>query len=86
MFIFADLDRARGFLCQSDAFTRRLGPFELQARMKSDRPVSEKEFLSFAAGCALAWDKHEQTGLEAIIRNLETRLQKYRSFSQRKFF
>jgi hypothetical protein len=79
MILFADLDQARALLSRSDAFTSRLGSFERQARMKSVHPVSEKEFLAFAAGCALPWERQEQDHLKTVIRNIELRLQKYRS-------
>jgi hypothetical protein len=79
MILFSDLDQDRALLGRSDDFTSRLGSFERQARMKSAHPVSENEFLAFAAACALPWEKQEQDHLKTVIRNIELRLQKYQS-------
>lgn len=56
---FASVSQARTVLSAKDAFVSRMSPFDRSARMKTDREVSETEFLRFAASAAMEWDPHE---------------------------
>ena len=50
---FATVPEARKLLSTRDAFVARMSPFDRSARMKTDREVSEAEYLAFAAAAAM---------------------------------
>jgi hypothetical protein len=62
---FATVTEARTLLAARDAFVTRMSPFDRSARMKTDRDVSEAEYLSFAASAALEWSPDEKRTVAA---------------------
>jgi len=59
LFSFATRRQARGALTAHDDFWVRLSPFDRSARMKTDRRISDEEFLAFLAAQALPWPLEE---------------------------
>ena len=59
-FLFASLEEGREILRARDGFIRRLSPFDRAARLKTDREVSETEFLNFVAGEVIEWDSADR--------------------------
>jgi len=75
--LFASAIEAQRMLSANDAFVARMSPFDRAARMKTNRAVSESEFLEFAASAALDWEQPEQGMIESAfleIRAAVTRL------------
>jgi len=72
---FASVTEAAAILGQKDDFIQRLSPFDRAARMKTDKPVSEEEFLRFVKANAAAWSELEQAKLEAAISALRPALE-----------
>ena len=64
---FATVSEGRNILTTRDDFIERLSPFDRAARMKTDREVSEKEFLEFVGQSVLAWTESEQKKLAAAL-------------------
>jgi hypothetical protein len=62
---FASAARAREILASPDAFVERMSGFDRAARLKTDRTVSEAEFLRFAASAALEWEDSEKRAISA---------------------
>jgi hypothetical protein len=71
---FATVEKARELLRSRDEFIQRLSPFDRCARLKTDRAVSEDQFLDFVAKSARPWESGEQKKLEAVASFLRTRL------------
>jgi len=71
---FATLDEGRRILGSSDDFVRSMSPFDLAARLKTPKSVSEQEFLAFAARSVLAWEEGEKRIVESAIQRLQPRL------------
>jgi hypothetical protein len=69
---------ARELLSSKDAFVERMSPFDRAARMKTDREVTESEFLEFAASAALDWEEAEIGALTAAYREIEDELKRLR--------
>jgi Domain of unknown function (DUF4157) len=67
---FATQSEGRQILTAKDEFIQRLGPFDRSARMKTDKAVSEEEFLQFVGRNVIDWTQEEaqrvQTAIEAI--------------------
>src|SRR5919197_5885540 len=72
---FASVTEAAAILGQKDDFIQRLSPFDRAARMKTDKPVSEEEFLRFVKTNAAAWSESEQAKVEAAIGALRPALE-----------
>jgi hypothetical protein len=72
--VFATAAQAKTVLQQRDKYIQQMSPFDRAARMKTDKVVSEKEFLAFAVRNILPWNKKEtakiQTALAGVKRGL----------------
>lgn len=67
---FASTAEAAEILGQKDDFIQRLSPFDRASRMKTDKSVSEEEFLAFLKTNVLAWNDAEQKKIEDAITAL----------------
>jgi hypothetical protein len=71
---FATVDEARALISTRDDFVERLSPFDRAARVKTDREVSESEFLGFVRTNVLAWDEGDKAKLGQVAADLGPRL------------
>ena len=72
---FASVTEAAAILGQKDDFIQRLSPFDRAARMKTDKSVSEEDFLRFVKANAAAWSESEQAKVEAAMSALRPALE-----------
>ncbi len=72
--VFATVEEAARILTAQDDFVRRMSPFDRAARMKTDRDVSEDEYLSFVGKSVLSWNSAEQQRIAAAYQEIETEL------------
>lgn len=73
---FASVTQGREILGRVDEYVRRMGPFDRMLRLKTARPVSEREFLDFAMENVLPWTAAEKLRVEAIVASLTAELEK----------
>jgi hypothetical protein len=71
---FASVGEGAEILGRKDDFIQRLSAFDRAARMKTDRPVSEDEFLKFVKRNVLTWNESEKTKIEAAIASIRPAL------------
>jgi len=71
---FASAAKAAEILGRKDEFIERLSPFDRAARMKTDRSISEDEFLKFVEGNVLTWNESEKAKIEAAIAGIRPAL------------
>lgn len=71
---FASVAEARKILTARDDFARRMSPFDRAARMKTDRSVSEEEYLGFVGENILDWDDQEKQQLVSAFEGLAPEL------------
>jgi hypothetical protein len=64
-------------LTQVDSFIENLSRFDRAARLKTDKDVSQEEFLRFVAKQTLAWDEAEKTKLIAVMKAVSERVAPY---------
>jgi hypothetical protein len=64
---FATQSEGRQILTAKDEFIQRLGPFDRSARMKTDKAVSEEEFLQFVGRNVIDWTPEEAERVQAAI-------------------
>jgi hypothetical protein len=68
---FASQSEGRQILVAKDDFIRRLSPFDRSARMKTNRSVSEDEFLEFIGRNVVDWTKEEIQTAQAAIDDIQ---------------
>ncbi len=71
---FVTADEGRKLLTTRDDFVRALSPFDRAARLKTDRDVSEKEFLEFVAQNVRDWTEAEKAALGTALDRLRAPL------------
>jgi len=72
---FATVSEAKNILTARDDFIERMSPFDRAARMKTNRDVSEKEFLQFAGQNVLAWTEPEKKEVASTLEGIQPALQ-----------
>jgi hypothetical protein len=75
--VLATVEQAKTVLGRKDEFVQRMSPFDRSARMKTDKVVSEKEYLAFVVSNILAWDKKETANIEAALAIVKRKLKKF---------
>ena len=70
--VFASEIEARTMLAARDEFIVRMSPFDRASRMKTDRDVSEAQFLEFVASAAEGWNRREKEKVESAFRAVKT--------------
>jgi hypothetical protein len=71
---FATVAEGRHVLTNRDEFIHALSPFDRSARLKTDRTVSETEFLQFIARSVLDWTPEEKQSVTSALSALEKKL------------
>jgi hypothetical protein len=75
---FASQSEGRKILAGKDEFIQRLSPFDRSARMKTDKAVSEEEFLEFVGRNAVDWTKEEMQTVQSAIEAIQPLLRDLR--------
>ncbi|MBN2180415.1 MAG: hypothetical protein JW715_00770 [Sedimentisphaerales bacterium] len=71
--VFAEVEQAKKRLTIKDDFIKSLSPFDRSARLKTDKFVSEKEFLEHLANQVQPWTVGETVRIRAIIKSIAKR-------------
>ena len=71
---FASVEEGAAILGAEDEFILRTSPFDRQARLRADRPVSREEHRAFAARCVLPWSPEERRRISDAVGGLGDRL------------
>lgn len=72
---FTSVDKGKEILMTRDDFIERLSPFDRAARMKTDKNISEREFLSFVGNNVLPWDEAEKQKVANAFRSIQPRIE-----------
>jgi hypothetical protein len=68
---FATQSEGRQILTKKDEFIQRLGPFDRSARMKTDKAVSEDEFLRFVKRNVIDWTEEERQTVQIAVEAIQ---------------
>lgn len=71
---FATIEEGRVVLGTRDDWVASFGPFDRQVRMRTREPVTNEQFLEFAAGEALAWSDDEMTKFTGVVESVGAKL------------
>jgi hypothetical protein len=72
---FATIDEGKKILTAQDDFVRRMSPFDRAARMRTDREVSEKEYLGFVGKNVLAWSDAQKQKITSALQSIRAKLE-----------
>lgn len=72
---FATIDEATKILTSRDDFVRRMSPFDRAARMKTDKDVSEREYIQFVGKNVLEWNDSEKRKITAAFLGISDTLE-----------
>lgn len=72
---FSTVDEGKQILTAQDDFVHRMSPFDRAARMKTDKDVSEKDYLEFVGKNVLAWTGAEQQKITTSFQGVRTELE-----------
>jgi len=68
---FATIQQANEILLKRDNFVEHMSPFDRAARMKTDKVVTEKEFLEFVGKNVLEWDDAEKEKITSALLGIQ---------------
>jgi hypothetical protein len=71
---FASVNEGQRILTAKDEFVRHLSPFDRSARMKTDKPVSEDEYLAFVGKNVAEWTTEEMRSVETALKEIQSRV------------
>ena len=72
---FASVSEGAEILGRKDDFIQRLSVFDRSARIKTDKPISEQEFLTFVQPNVVEWTEGEKRMIEAAITQIRPALE-----------
>lgn len=74
---FADVSDGRVALRKSDAFINSLSRFDKQARLKTKKDISTKQFLDFVSSHVREWKKDDRQKLRKVISEIRPKLARF---------
>lgn len=72
--VFAEPQQAREHLMEKDDFIKNLSPFDRSARLATDKPVTEEEFLKYVAEQILPWTDGEKKRIREMVESIANRV------------
>ncbi len=73
--VLATVEEARVILTSRDDFVQRMSPFDRAARMKTDKDVSEADYLEFVGENILPWTDAEKQKITSAFEGVQTGLE-----------
>lgn len=72
---YASVEEGKQLLTDGDDFVQRMSPFDRAARLKTDKDISEQEYLEFVGRNVLAWNEAEKEKLTAAFQGIQAELE-----------
>ncbi len=73
---FATVEEGKRVLTSRDDYVERMSAFDRAARLKTDRVVSEREYLEFVGKAVVAWEEAEKEKVYLAMEGVEEALKK----------
>jgi len=74
---FATINEAKEILSSRDDYIQSMSPFDRSSRMKTDRDISEKEYLEFIGNNVLDWSTIEKEKIISAFIGIQKSLETY---------
>jgi hypothetical protein len=71
---FASVDEGKRVLTNRDDFVQSMSPFDRAARLKTDKDVSEAQYLEFVGRSVLAWNEAEKRKAVSAMSDIQSRV------------
>ena len=68
--LFPSIKESQRILSAKDAFIERMSPFDRAARMRTDREISELQFLNFVSSSAMEWESYEKVIINSAFQKI----------------
>ena len=68
---YASVEQGKEILGQRDDYVSNLSPFDRQSRLKTDKEVTEKEFVEFAASNVIAWSDADKKKIDPLLADIQ---------------
>ncbi len=75
--VFPDVNEAKKFLTTNDEDVNSLTSLDRSIRMKTQKAVSQEEYLSFVASHAMQWTQSEKKRMEEVIKSAAGKLKRF---------
>lgn len=72
--VFAEPQQAGEHLAKKDDFIKNLSPFDCSARLATDKPVSQEEFLKYIAEQVQPWTDGEKKRIKGMVESIANRI------------
>ena len=76
--VFVDVNEAQKLLAAKDEFIQSLAPFDRSIRLKTEKPVSQEEFINFVSKQAMEWTGSEIVRIEEVIESAARKLEPFK--------
>ena len=73
-FGFATPEEGRALLTARDDYVQRLSPFDRSAKLKTDKALSEEEYLARVGQNAVAWSADDQAAVQVALAELAPKI------------
>ncbi len=74
--VFMDVNEAKKILATRDEYIQSLTPYDRSLRLKTDKAVSEEEFLKYISEQAMEWSSYDKTRLKRIIESIAKKIKR----------
>jgi len=71
---FASAVEGKAVLTSRDDFVKRMSPFDRAARLKTNKDVSERQYLEFVSQNVLEWSDSEKGKINSVLKGIEKNL------------
>ncbi len=75
--LFADANEAGKILATKDEYIKSYTPFDRSIRMKTEKAVSQEEFINFISSQAMEWTGSEIIRMEEVIKSAASKLEPF---------
>ena len=71
---FATVEQGRMILGAKDVYSEKLSRFDFTAKLRTEKPVTQNDYLSFAADNVVSWTEEEKKSVEPVLEQIKNDL------------
>ncbi len=86
VFVFASVEEGKAILTARDDFIQNMSPLDRAIRMRSEKPVSVDEFLTFVGNNVIAWEDEDREQIQRVLNSLAPKFEVYAHYLPDKIY